>query len=177
MAKDTDNTADIDQQAIALAAINITGPRQTFEEVDEDGDAITVEETEDQWKGRVAENAAAVYMLMHNDRSVVKRRIERLANSKAYPANIVGAKFEKASNRVIVELETKSSGDEDDGIETLRTDRFDEGGRAMATKAREHIGRRVIVYKYMEAASNGSGRQFRILAHLEDIGEAKPFDV
>ncbi|GAA1937155.1 hypothetical protein GCM10009689_17080 [Brevibacterium antiquum] len=166
-------TADI--QPLVIAAINATGPRKVDEV--EDGDEVTlVEETEENWVGRVSENARLIYSLINDDQSPVVKAVGRLSEAVKYVANVVEVKKEKSSNRALVTLETKPSKKNPEGKETVRTDRFDDGGRPMASKARSLIGRRVLVFKYMESATDGSGRDFRILVDIKDLGEAREFD-
>lgn len=171
----SEETISVPTQKIILEAIALAGGKQTVDRADDEGEIVTVEETEDQWLGRVAENARTIYMVMNDKDSPVREALKRLEESTPYPANIVKVVKEKTSNRAVVHLETKPTKRNPEGRETLRTDRFDEGGRPLATMARNHAGRRVMVWKYMEPATDGSGEKYRILAHLKDLGEARPF--
>ncbi|WP_406364794.1 hypothetical protein [Streptomyces sp. NBC_01546] len=61
----------------------------------------------------------------------------------------------------------------------IRTDRGDtDAGAAMITRAQTLMGRRVLVYKEMEALASNPMHKARVGVHLMDLGpetEARPF--
>ena len=150
--------SETNRSAVILAAVNASG-------VNDGADYMQ----------RVIQNAKQISLLLA-DRSPVNKAITQLEASKVFAANVVATKREKSSNRVVVELETKPSTHHLDGKEAARTERIDNPiGLDVATRCKNLIGHRVLIWVEVEEYNNGTGK-VRIVRHVEDRGEAFPFE-
>jgi hypothetical protein len=117
---------------------------------------------EPHWQARV--RALAVDLFVLGD--VVGRDLERLAAATKFPATLLGITIEDTSTRGILRLRNVS-GD----LEVIRTDRGDtDAGAAMIERARALVGRRILVYKDMEALASNPLHKVRVAVHLMDLG-------
>lgn len=166
-----------DKQQIILAALTTTGPRTFVEDVNDDGEYAERLENDGEWNERFMDNVKIAYSLL-DENSAASRLLDNLDNATKFVANIVGGRLEKTSKRIVVELESKPSKSNPDGIEKIRTERTDTpAGQAMKNKLKSLVGHRVLVYKHLEQNTrDGQTEKYRTLIHVEDLGKARPFD-
>jgi hypothetical protein len=93
-----------------------------------------------------------------------------------FPAILLAVDDEASTSRGLLTLYTHPSKDYRDGIEPIRTDRRDsEGGGPLIDRARQLLGRKVLVWKVMqEMTGEQKGREVRICLHLSDLGAPEP---
>ncbi|MFF4409774.1 hypothetical protein [Streptomyces sp. NPDC001404] len=118
---------------------------------------------EQAWQTRVRALAVDLYVLG----DVVGRDIQRLAQATRFPATLLGITVEESSTRGVLLLRNVSGELE----QPIRTDRGDsETGAAMIERAKQLVGRRVLVYKEMEPLASNPRHKARVVAHLMDLG-------
>jgi len=66
-------------------------------------------------------------------------------------------------------LGEQSPPDHADGIEQVRTERLDHGGRPLARRCRSLVGHQVRLWVEVQVVSEG-GKKVRVLQHIEDLG-------
>ncbi|MFJ4781253.1 hypothetical protein [Streptomyces sp. NPDC088762] len=136
-------------QALVVAAAQAAGPCVAGEE--------------SAWQARV--RALAVDLFVLGD--VVARDIQRLGAATRFPATLLGVVMEESSTRGVLLLRNVSGEVEP----AIRTDRGDtEAGAAMIARAQSLVGRRVLVYKEMEALASNPMHKVRVVVHLMDLG-------
>ena len=141
---------------IILAAVGAAGP------VGDDKSA---------WVDRVTDMAAEIAILC-SDRSRPCRRIQSVANSKVFTANVVGGKLEASSTRGVVNLKTKPTAQHPDGLEQVRTERTDShDGAAMWERLKALKGHRVVLWVEVQEYNSGQGK-VRVVQYVEDLGPA-----
>ncbi|MEU6757751.1 hypothetical protein [Streptomyces sp. NPDC046685] len=120
------------------------------------------------WQTRV--RALAVDLFVLGD--VVARDIQRLGAATRFPATLLGVVTEDSSRRGVLLLRNVSGELEP----AIRTDRGDtDAGAAMIARAESLVGRRVLVYKEMEALASNPMHKARVVVHLMDLGpETEP---
>lgn len=146
---------------IILGAVAMTGP---------------VGESQAEWDARLKANAKSL-SLMLNDNSDVARSINMLAECKNFVGTILGVQKEESSTRGFVALKTTPSKFNDEGVESVRTERTDSSDEAKAFASRlrrELIGHRVLVWVEMQETK--AGQKVRVLQHVQDLGEDPEFD-
>lgn len=149
-----------EKNQIVLAAISAAGP------VGDDPVA---------WNARVLEMAAKI-VVMTSPKSDVMKHIDSVSGAVVYTATLLAITKEPSSTRGLLKLRTKVSEHAPDGVEELRTERTDSAvGLAMARRCRALVGHRVVVWKDVQKKSNGTGN-VRVIAHIEDLGEAEEVD-
>ncbi|MGW5442733.1 hypothetical protein [Streptomyces asiaticus] len=93
-------------------------------------------------------------------------RVQRLASATKFPATLLAVTIEDTSTRGILHLRNVSG-----ELEVIRTDRGDsDTGAAMIERAQTLVGRRVLVYKDMEALASNPMHKVRVAVHLMDLG-------
>ena len=123
------------------------------------------------WLDRVTDLAAEITVLC-SDRSRVARRVQSIANSKVFVADIVGGKLEASSTRGVVNLRTKPTAQHPDGLEQVRTERTDSrDGAEMWDRMKALKGHRVVLYVEVQEYAGGTGK-VRVVQHVEDLGPA-----
>lgn len=136
-------------QSLVVAAAQAAGPCPAGEEP--------------AWQARV--RALAVDLFVLGD--VVARDIQRLAAATRFPATLLGVAVEESSTRGVLLLRNVSGELEP----AIRTDRGDtDAGAAMIARAQGLVGRRVLVYKEMEALASNPMHKARVVVHLMDLG-------
>ncbi|MBT2478188.1 hypothetical protein [Streptomyces sp. ISL-94] len=136
-------------QPLVIAAAQAAGPCVAGEE--------------SAWQTRV--RALAVDLFVLGD--VVARDIQRLGAATRFPATLLGVVTEDSSKRGVLLLRNVSGELEP----AIRTDRGDtDAGAAMITRAQSLVGRRVLVYKEMEALASNPMHKARVVVHLMDLG-------
>lgn len=146
---------------IILGAVAMTGP---------------VGESQSEWDAKLKANAKSL-SLMLNDNSDVAKSINMLAECKNFVGIILGVQKEESSTRGFVALKTTPSKFNDEGIESVRTERTDssEEAKAFASRLRrELVGHRVLVWVEMQETK--SGQKVRVLQHVQDLGLDPEFD-
>lgn len=109
--------------------------------------------------------------LMVGDNSPVMKRMQRVTTAQPFVADLVDVTIEASSTRAVLTL-SSTTADSEDGLEQIRTDRTDQpDGRRTAEQARLMVGRRVLVFKVMEAID--AQKKVRVCVHLVDIGPAR----
>lgn len=117
---------------------------------------------EPQWQARV--RALAVDLFVLGD--VVARDLQRLGAATKFPATLLAVTVEDTSTRGVLQLRNVSG-----ELEVIRTDRGDsDAGAAMIARAQNLVGRRVLVYKEMEALASNPKHKARVAVHLMDLG-------
>lgn len=120
------------------------------------------------WAERVREIAVSL-VAMGNAEGSLGKAMDRVAEAEVFIASIVKVEKETSSKRCIVSLKTRPSQRYPDGVEPIRTDRWDtQAGMKMCKTVNGLVGHRVAVWKAMEAA--GADTKVRVLAHVEDLG-------
>ncbi|MFC9295783.1 hypothetical protein ACFTWH_10755 [Streptomyces sp. NPDC057011] len=118
---------------------------------------------ESAWQARVRGLAVDLFVLG----DVVARDIQRLAAATRFPATLLGVTVEASSTRGVLLLRNVSGELEP----AIRTDRGDtDAGAAMIARAQGLVGRRVLVYKEMEALASNPMHKARVVVHLMDLG-------
>ncbi|MFD7262667.1 hypothetical protein [Streptomyces sp. NPDC059874] len=136
-------------QSLVVAAAQAAGPCAVGEE--------------SAWQARV--RALAVDLFVLGD--VVARDIQRLGAATRFPATLLGVTVEESSTRGVLLLRNVSGELEP----AIRTDRGDtDAGAAMIARAQALVGRRVLVYKEMEALASNPMHKARVVVHLMDLG-------
>ena len=124
------------------------------------------------WQTQVHENAVSI-AVMSSETSQIAKAIDQIEKCKVFSGSVVAVKKEQSSTRGIVTLNTGTDRVKeglDAGCEQVRTERTDNPfGLAMARKARELIGHRVLVWVEVEEIGD---RKVRVLRHLESLGLA-----
>ncbi len=126
------------------------------------------------WQSRVRDLAIELAFTARE----VDQAIKTLDETHPFSAFLEKIEIEPSSRRGLLTLRPSGG-----GTEHIRTEQEDTlKGRAMITKARELVGRWVLVYRYNEptaAGRNGGGfGNVRMVARLMDLGEgALNFDV
>jgi hypothetical protein len=114
------------------------------------------------WQARV--RALAVDLFVLGD--VVARDLQRLGAATKFPATLLAITVEETSTRGVLQLRNVSG-----ELEVIRTDRGDsDAGAAMIGRAQTLVGRRVLVYKEMEALASNPKHKARVAVHLMDLG-------
>lgn len=158
---------------LAVQAAAMAGSPDDYEDTDD----LTAAQ---QWNGVVLGNATRLWELASPEGMIGAHlaRLEKCVNrdnkSAVFVGQIVDVEYEKSSTRYKVILDSINDSGEH---ETLRTERSD-GELAgyvemLAHKARNLIGRRVLIYKEVQPMSNKSGRAVRICQHLVDLGDSR----
>lgn len=131
-----------------------------------------------QWSGVVLGNATRLWEMASPEGLVgshiakLNKCVERENKSAVFVSKIASVEFESSSQRYKFILDSLNDSGEN---EILRTERID-GELAgyvemLAHKARNLIGRRVLIYKEIQPMANKNGRAVRICQHLVDLGE------
>lgn len=144
------------KQSIILGAVGMTGP---------------VGESSSEWDARLMGNVKRLTTLL-SDGSSAAKTIDMLAEAKKFVGTIAYVGKEKTSKRGFVVIKTGTDRDEH-GLETVRTEIVEgnESVKAFAKDLRENmIGHRVVLYVEMQTGKTAD-RKFRILQHVEDLGE------
>lgn len=156
---------------ILFAAISVAGPKVMVD----DGREERIE-TDTEYTGRVVDSAKLVTLLGQSGSTVMKA-IDSIADSQAYPANIVEVGFEKSSQRPLVILEVKPSKYAKNGEEEIRSLRVDEpGGEELQAQLKSLVDRRVLIRKGFDKSDRSEGKGFKKIIAVEDLGEARDFD-
>ncbi|MGP3691239.1 hypothetical protein ACTVZO_42380 [Streptomyces sp. IBSNAI002] len=136
-------------QSLVLAAAQAAGPCPVGEE--------------SAWQTRV--RALSVDLFVLGD--VVARDVQRLSAATRFPATLLAVTVEESSTRGVLLLRNVSGELEP----AIRTDRGDtDAGAAMIARAQALVGRRVLVYKEMEALASNPMHKARVVVHLMDLG-------
>jgi hypothetical protein len=141
---------------IILAAVNATEP--TSGRIDQ---------------GKVRENATDI-ALMVRPGSPLASHVQNLMGATPIRGILLGVKREEKTKRAMLHFYTQPGRYAHNklGVETARTDFIEpEGGpgHALATRARDLIGKRVTVFKYMETPKGG-GDPVRMAAEIRYAG-------
>jgi hypothetical protein len=149
------STADV-----MLAGVSVAGPKGS-------------DETVRQWRDR-CRRAALQVALMTSDGSPEFKAIDRVREAKILTGTVLTVEQETSSTRAKITFQA-SVGKNQDTPEELRTDRGDTAiGAEMIRRVRALVGHRVRLWKFNEPDQSGKVSQgFRIVVHIEDLGEAK----
>jgi|GEM_PF-1324738 len=122
-----------------------------------------------EWQARVTDFAARI-TAMAMDGSDIARVIDGVAGSKRVSGTITAVAREESSTRAVATLQCKPSSWHPDGIEVARTERTDwPTGLAMARRLQDLVGHRVLLW--IEVQSHGDGKKFRVIRHVEALGD------
>lgn len=151
-----------DVMSVLSAAIAATGPMTEAER-----------DFPEEYEARVMFSAGMV-AAMANERSNVAKHVDSMMNpgqkEGAFIGVITAVERERSSNRGIVHVDTESK-DGEVKEEALRTRRGEDAyGRLMVKTARSLIGHRVVIHKRQEQFTDGSGKNFRVVAYIQDLG-------
>jgi len=107
------------------------------------------------------------------------KQAERIISSGGFEGTLVYVDLEETSQRGYLLVQTEPSNDYPDGIEPVRTHRWDskdgEQWKAFTNEAMGLIGHRVWVDKIMEKGTGANTRDMRIVVGLTDRGIDQSF--
>jgi hypothetical protein len=160
---------------IILAAVSATGSQAEYTTPVTGADG-TVSAVSDPaaWQAKVQENAIEI-ALMTSDKSDIVKALDEIEKAKVFTGTIVSVKKEQSSTRGVITLFTGTERTRDGiepGHEQVRTDRTDTlMGLAMARKARDLQGHKVLLHVLVEEYNGGQGK-VRVVKSLRDLGVA-----